>query len=114
MFGKCLKEAFYAYQDCNCFDKNAVKTVIFTSYYNLKLLFPILVHFKMLFISVIKAESSASLLLSSVSHDPSEIILICWFAAQETSIIKNIETYAAYYFCGNHFYVSYFQELFGE
>ncbi len=72
MFGKCLKEAFYAYQDCNCFDKNAVKTVIFTSYYNLKWLFPILVHFKMLFISVIKAESSASLLLSSVSHDPSE------------------------------------------
>ncbi len=25
---------------------------------------------------------------SSVSHDPSEIILICWFAAQETFIIK--------------------------
>ncbi len=68
----------------------------------------------MLFISVIKAESSASLLLSSVSHDPSEIILICRFAAQETSIIINIETYAAYYFCGNHFYASFFQELFGE
>jgi len=28
-----------------------------------------------------KAES---LLQSSVSHDPSEIILICWFAAHET------------------------------
>ncbi len=24
---------------------------------------------------------------SSVSHNPSEIILICWFAAQETFII---------------------------
>ncbi len=30
---------------------------------------------------------SASLLQSSVSHDPSEIILICWFAAQETFLI---------------------------
>ncbi len=34
-----------------------------------------------------KAEFSASLLQSSVSHDPSEIILICWFAAQETFLI---------------------------
>jgi len=32
----------------------------------------------MSFIPVIKAEFSASLLQSSVSHDPSEIILICW------------------------------------
>ncbi len=31
-----------------------------------------------------KAVFSASSLQSSVSHDPSEIILICWFAAQET------------------------------
>ncbi len=29
-----------------------------------------------------KAEFSASILQSSMSHDPSEIILICWFAAQ--------------------------------
>ncbi len=36
---------------------------------------------------MIKAEFSASLLQSSVSHDPSEIMLICWFAAQETFII---------------------------
>ncbi len=35
---------------------------------------------------------SASLLQSSVSHDLSEIILICWFAAQETfSIIIKVE-----------------------
>ncbi len=34
-----------------------------------------------------KAEFSASLLQSSVSDDPSEIILICWFAAQVTFII---------------------------
>ncbi len=34
-----------------------------------------------------KAEFSESLLQSSVSHDPSEIILKCWFAAQETLLI---------------------------
>jgi len=33
-------------------------------------------------------EFSASLLQSSESHDPSEIILIWWFAAQETFIIN--------------------------
>ncbi len=39
-----------------------------------------------------KAEFSASLLQSSVSHDPSEIILICWFAAQKTVLtIINLE-----------------------
>jgi len=41
---------------------------------------------------VIKAVFSASLLQSSVSHDPSEIILICCFDAQETFlIIINVE-----------------------
>jgi len=35
-----------------------------------------------------KAEISASLLQSSVPHDPSEIILICWFGDQE-----NISSY---------------------
>ncbi len=34
-----------------------------------------------------KAEYSASLFQPSVSHDPSEIILACWFAAQETLFI---------------------------
>ncbi len=40
---------------------------------------------------MIKAEFSASFLQSSVSHDPSEIILICWLAAQETFLIINVE-----------------------
>jgi len=40
----------------------------------------------MQFIPVIKDEFSASLRQSSVSHDPSEIILICWFV-----IIINVE-----------------------
>ncbi len=56
---------------------------------------------KIKLISVIKAVFSASLLQSSVSHDPSKIILICWFAAQETFIIINVENCcAASYFCG--------------
>ncbi len=47
----------------------------------------------MLIIPVIaKLHSHQSLLQSSVSHDPSEIILICWFGAQETFlIITNVE-----------------------
>ncbi len=36
---------------------------------------------------MIKAVFSASLLQSSVSHDPSEIILIYWFGPQETFLI---------------------------
>ncbi len=46
-----------------------------------------------------KADFSASLLQSSVSHDPSEIILICWFAAQETFFIfllSMLKTVVAY------------------
>ncbi len=56
-----------------------------------------------------KAEISASLLHSSVTRDPSEIILICSFAAQETFIIIiiiiiiNVENRCApSYFCGKH------------
>ncbi len=53
---------------------------------------------------MIKAEFSASLLQSSVSHDPSEIIIICSFAAQESFlIIINVENSCdAEYVCGNH------------
>ncbi len=37
--------------------------------------------------------------ITSVSHDPSEIILIYWFAAQETFlIINNVENSAASFF----------------
>ncbi len=60
------------------------------------------------FIPVIKAEFSASLLQSSVSHDPSEIILIYWFAAQKTFlIIINVENS-----CAASFYASKQQHLF--
>ncbi len=54
------------------------------------------IYVKMSFILVIKSEFSASLLQSSVSHDSSEIVLIYWFAAQETFlIIINIENSCA-------------------
>jgi len=41
---------------------------------------------------VVKLDFLASLLQSLVSHDPSEIILICWFGAQETllSMLKTV------------------------
>ncbi len=39
----------------------------------------------------------------SVSRDPSQIILICWFDAQETVIIIiSVEKSTAYYIYGNH------------
>ncbi len=46
---------------------------------------------KVIYSCDVKAEFSASLLQSSVSHDPSEIILICWFAAQDTFTIINVK-----------------------
>ncbi len=43
-----------------------------------------------------KLDFQQLLLHSSVSHDPSEIILICWFGAQETfHIIINVENSCA-------------------
>ncbi len=51
---------------------------------NLKFKFSILIYFKMYFIPVMaKLNFQQSLLQSSVSRDPSEIILIYWFAAPE-------------------------------
>ncbi len=64
---------------------------------------------------MIKAEFSASLLQSSVSHDPLEIILIWWFAAQESFlIIISLNTVVVLHiFCGNCDTV-YFSELYDE
>ncbi len=36
--------------------------------------------------------------ITSVSHDPSEIILICWFGAQDTFIVNIIYYYYIYYY----------------
>ncbi len=51
-----------------------------------------------------KAEFSASLLQSSVSNDGSEIILMCWFGAQETFLIIKVENSwtSLFFFCENH------------
>ncbi len=55
-----------------------------------------------------KAEFSASLLQSSVSYDPSEIILMCWFGAQKSFIIIiNFENSSAVYF---FFFLLFFNE----
>ncbi len=69
-------------------------------YYNFKQLFYICNIFKMSFIPVMESWISASLLQPSLLHDPSEIILICWFAAQETFIIIiiNVETFFSEFF----------------
>ncbi len=65
------------------FDINTVKySNILKYYYDLKYILYLNIYFKMYFISVIKAVFSAALFQSSVSHDPSEIIIIFRFAAQ--------------------------------
>ncbi len=58
------------------------------------------------------AEFSASLLQSSASHDFSEIIIICWFAAHETIIIiNNVEnSCAAYYIFSIRLWIERLQE----
>jgi len=64
--------------------------------YNLKQRFYFIIFQNVIFSCDGKAEFSASLLQSSVSHDPSENILMCWFAAQETfPIIFNVENSCA-------------------
>ncbi len=46
-----------------------------------------------------------------MSHDNSEIILICWFAAQETSlIIINVENSCASYCIGKHGTIIFLQD----
>ncbi len=64
-------------------------------YYKSKYIFSIWIYFEKCHLFLWRKASlgfSASLFQSSVSHDSSEIILICWFAAQETfMIIINIE-----------------------
>jgi len=47
-------------------------------------------------------EFLASLLQSSVSHDPSEIILICWFGAQEEMSIIYIKSCCAAKYSGGN------------
>ncbi len=88
---KCLSWNFefcivsYVHRGCIYLIRNTVKTVILWNIISA-------VFFKnkskTKFISYFfKAEFSASLLQSSVSHDHSDIILIWWFPAQETFLI---------------------------
>ncbi len=67
-----------------------------------------LIYFKYNLFLYDKAEFFASLLQSSVSHDPSEIILICWFAAPEhllLSMMKAVVLVFEKYFCEFFFFL---------
>jgi len=59
-------------------------------YYNLRHVFYFNIFQNIIYSCDCKAEFSASLLQSSVSHDPSELILICRFSAQETFLIWSL------------------------
>ncbi len=75
-----LKEVSYAHEASIYLIKNTVKTTV-KYYYNLKCVFYFNTFKNYIYLCDANAEFSASLLQSSVSHDPSEIILICWFGA---------------------------------
>ncbi len=49
-------------------------------------MFPVLIYFKMYFCDG-KADISAAVTPVLTAHYPSEILIICWFAVQETFII---------------------------
>jgi len=78
-----LKEIFYArlhlFNQKYWKNKRQIKRTVF--------------YFNIIYCCDHKAEFSASLLHSAVSHDPLEIIIIWWlrFDAQETFIITNVE-----------------------
>ncbi len=108
-----LNEISSAQQGCIYLINNIVKNCNIVKYYSLKELFSIYI-VKYNWFLWCKAEFSASLLQSTVSHDPSEIILICWFAAQGTFliIINGENNCAASYFVQTviHFYLGFFDQ----
>ncbi len=74
-----LKDVSYAHES---FDKKYSKNIDTVKCYNLKGLFSVLMYFKNAIYSFdAKLKFQQPLLQSSVSHDPSEIILICRFSA---------------------------------
>ncbi len=95
-----LKEVSYAHQSCIYLIIITIKKKKINIY--IYILFFYIYILKCNLLLWYKAEFSASLLQSSVSHDPSEIILICWLAQKWFIIIVNVEnSCAASYFCGN-------------
>ncbi len=69
-----------SYKDCTYLIKT---TVILWNIFLISNILSILIHFK----TIYSCAFQQSLLQSSVSQDPPEIILTCWFAAQETFLI---------------------------
>ncbi len=92
----------FAHQGCIYLIKNPIKTVKLWNniiiIQNNTFLFEYILKYN-LFLWY-KAAFSASLLQSSVSHDPSEIILIYWFAAQENFLLLSMLKMNI--FCVNH------------
>ncbi len=92
---KCLRSVrFVLPYELHLFNWKSRKIVILWMF--LPFNFSVCIYFEMYFD---KAELSASLLQSSESHDPSEIILICWFTAQEMFTIINVENSCCLIFC---------------
>ncbi len=80
-----LKEVSYVHQHLHLFDdKRSKNSKIVKYYYSLKSILYFNLFLNVLYLCEGKVEFSAALLQSSVSRDPSEINLICWFASQET------------------------------
>ncbi len=81
-----LKEVSSAHQGRIYWIKNAVNCEIL-------LQFKIKVFYCNIFLNTIYSwdQSWIFSIITPVSHDPSEIILICWFDAHETCIIINVE-----------------------
>ncbi len=78
-----FKEVSSAHQACIYLIRRTEKnSKLFKYFCNIKYLFPIWIYLKMYCISVISKHN-----FSKQSHDPSEIFLIFWFAAQNCFII---------------------------
>ncbi len=85
----CFWKVSYAKQGCIYLNKNTVKTNIVKYYFNVKSLFffTIWIYRKMSFIPVMRSWIFSIITpVFSVTWS-SEIILICWFAVQETFLI---------------------------
>ncbi len=77
-----LKDISYAHQGCIYVIENTVKLFNCEILLQFKKIYIFNIFENIIFPVLVKLNFQQPLLQSSVSHDPSEIILICWFAAQ--------------------------------
>ncbi len=98
LYRNCSACAFYVFERCLLCSpnlhliKNTLKTVSW-KWLPFKITHPLLYYNSNVIYSFDGKAELSSLLQSSVSHDPSEIILTCWVGAQETLLINiNVKT----------------------